>query len=116
MAGPVLGKNIKAFGAALAQADPAATVAALEADGKIALDLNGESMEISKDMVDVKISAKEGFAVAMENNVFTILTRQGNTGTGRRRTGKRTGIQGAADEKTERLRDDGQDPYLSVCR
>ncbi|MFR4019778.1 MAG: DUF5915 domain-containing protein, partial [Clostridia bacterium] len=35
--------------------------------------LNGESMEISKDMVDVKISAKEGFAVAMENNVFTIL-------------------------------------------
>lgn len=30
-------------------------------------------MEISKDMVDVKISAKEGFAVAMENNVFTIL-------------------------------------------
>ena len=24
-------------------------------------------------MVDVKISAKEGFAVAMENNVFTIL-------------------------------------------
>ena len=73
VAGPVLGKNIKAFGAALAQADPAATVAALEADGKIALDLNGESMEISKDMVDVKISAKEGFAVAMENNVFTIL-------------------------------------------
>ncbi|MFR8266929.1 MAG: isoleucine--tRNA ligase [Clostridia bacterium] len=73
VAGPVLGKNIKAFGAALAQADPAATVAALEADGKIALDLNGESMEISKDMIDVKISAKEGFAVAMENNVFTIL-------------------------------------------
>lgn len=73
VAGPVLGKNIKAFGAALAQADPAATVAALEADGKIALDLNGESMEISRDMVDVKISAKEGFAVAMENNVFTIL-------------------------------------------
>ncbi|MCE2603971.1 DUF5915 domain-containing protein, partial [Pseudomonas aeruginosa] len=25
------------------------------------------------DMVDTKISAKEGFAVAMENNVFTIL-------------------------------------------
>ena len=73
VAGPVLGKNIKAFGAALGQADPAETVAALDADGKITLDINGESMEISKDMVDVKISAKEGFAVAMENNVFTIL-------------------------------------------
>ena len=73
VAGPVLGKNIKAFGAALGQADPAETVAALDADGKITLDINGESMEISRDMVDVKISAKEGFAVAMENNVFTIL-------------------------------------------
>ena len=36
VAGPVLGKNIKAFGAALAQADPAADgCQALEADGKI---------------------------------------------------------------------------------
>ena len=37
------------------------------------MDLNGESIEITQDMVDVKISAKDGFAVAMENNVFTIL-------------------------------------------
>ena len=34
---------------------------------------NGEETEITKDLVDVRISAKEGFAVAMENNVFTIL-------------------------------------------
>ena len=73
VAGPVLGKNIKAFGAAMAKADPAATVAALEADGKITLELNGENVDITKDMVDVRITAKEGFAVAMENNVFTIL-------------------------------------------
>ena len=73
VAGPVLGKNIKAFGGALAKADAAATVAKLEADGKIEMELGGENVEISKDMVDVKISAKEGFAVAMENNVFTIL-------------------------------------------
>ena len=73
VAGPVLGKNIKAFGGALAKADAAATVAKLEADGSMTMDLNGENVEITKDMVDVKISAKEGFAVAMENNVFTIL-------------------------------------------
>jgi len=73
VAGPVLGKNIKAFGGALAKADAAATVSSLEADGKITMDLNGEDVEITADMVDVKISAKEGFAVAMENNVFTIL-------------------------------------------
>ncbi len=72
-AGPVLGSKIKAFGAALAKADPAKTVAALEADGKITMDLNGEAAEITKDFVDVRISAKEGFAVAMENNIFTIL-------------------------------------------
>ena len=73
VAGPVLGKNIKAFGAALAGADAAPTVAKLESEGKLILDINGEKTEISKEMVDVKISAKEGFAVAMENNVFTIL-------------------------------------------
>ncbi len=73
VAGPVLGKNIKAFGAALAEADAAPTVAKLESEGKLILDINGEKTEISKEMVDVKISAKEGFAVAMENNVFTIL-------------------------------------------
>ena len=32
-----------------------------------------EDINITPDMVDVKITAKEGFAVAMENNVFTIL-------------------------------------------
>ncbi len=73
VAGPVLGKNIKAFGQALAAAEPAETVSRLESEGKITMDIGGEPVEISKDMVDVKITAKEGFAVAMENNVFTIL-------------------------------------------
>ena len=45
----------------------------LEADGKTVLDMNGEPVEITREMVDVRIDAKEGFAVAMENNVFTIL-------------------------------------------
>ena len=73
VAGPMLGKNIKAFGGALAKADAAAAVAQLESEGKLVLDLNGENVEITPDMVDMRISAKEGFAVAMENNVFTIL-------------------------------------------
>ncbi|MCI7300563.1 MAG: isoleucine--tRNA ligase [Clostridiales Family XIII bacterium] len=73
VAGPMLGKNIKAFGGALAKADAASVVAEMEAKGRITLDLNGEATEITADMVDTKISAKEGFAVAMENNVFTIL-------------------------------------------
>lgn len=73
VAGPMLGKNIKAFGGALAKADAADVAGKLDADGKITLELNGEPVEITADMVDLRISAKEGFAVAMENNVFTIL-------------------------------------------
>ena len=48
-------------------------VAKLEVDGKIVMEIGGENVEITDEMVDVKISAKDGFAVAMENNVFTIL-------------------------------------------
>ncbi|QIB69181.1 isoleucine--tRNA ligase [Aminipila butyrica] len=73
VAGPVLGGKIKAFGGALAQADPAALVAKLEADGKATILMDGEDLIVEKEMVEVKISAKEGFSVAMENNVFTIL-------------------------------------------
>ena len=76
VAGPVLGAKIKAFGGALAKADPKAVVAALEADGKYVLELAGEPTEITRDFVDLKISAKDGFTVAMENNVFTILETQ----------------------------------------
>lgn len=72
VAGPVLGKKIKAFGAALAKEDAAAVVSRLE-EGTMTLNLDGEDFEIQKDFVDVRINAKEGFAVAMENNVFTIL-------------------------------------------
>ena len=45
----------------------------LEKEGKAQIDINGEVTEITRDFVDVRINAKEGFAVAMENNIFTIL-------------------------------------------
>ena len=73
VAGPVLGKNIKAFGATLAAADAAAVVAELEAGGKYVLKVGDDDMKIEKDFVDIRIDAKEGFAVAMENNLFVIL-------------------------------------------
>ena len=73
VAGPILGGKIKAFGGALAKADPAEMVAKLEAEGKVVLNIDGEDFDITSELVDVKISAKDGFAVAMENNVFTIL-------------------------------------------
>ena len=54
VAGPMLGKNIKAFGGALAKADAAAAVAQLESEGKLVLELNGENVDITPDMVDRK--------------------------------------------------------------
>ena len=73
VAGPVLGSKIKAFGKALNEVDARETVEELEREGKITLDLGGEDVEIEKDFVTVAISAKEGFDVAMENNLFVIL-------------------------------------------
>ncbi len=71
-AGPVLGKNIKEFGQKMAAADAKEIIAKL-ADGPISMELGGESFEITEEFLDVRISAKEGFVVGMENNVFTIL-------------------------------------------
>ncbi|MEG0829801.1 MAG: isoleucine--tRNA ligase [Anaerovoracaceae bacterium] len=73
VAGPILGGKIKAFGGALAKADPAIFVSALEKNEKATLLLDGEEFQVTQDMVEVKINAKDGFAVAMEDNVFTIL-------------------------------------------
>lgn len=73
VAGPVLGGAIKAFGGALAKEDPAEFNKKMEADGFVMMDLGGTETKIEKDFVDVRINAKEGFAVAMENNVFAIL-------------------------------------------
>lgn len=73
VAGPVLGKNIKAFGSAIAKENAEEFISELEQNGSVELDLNDEKIAVEKDFVDVKISAKEGFAVAMENNIFAIL-------------------------------------------
>ena len=69
VAGPVLGKNIKEFGQLLGKANPEDFV------GKdlVKITLGGEEFDITAEMIDIKINAKEGFAVAMENNIFTIL-------------------------------------------
>ncbi len=73
VAGPALGAKIKAFGGALAKIDPILIVDQLETNGEASLMIDGEEMIIAKDFIDIQISAKEGFTVAMENNVFTIL-------------------------------------------
>ena len=72
-AGPALGSKIKAFGGALAKVRPEDFLAELEKKGTVSIDIEGESVAIEREFVEVTIKAKEGFAVAMENNLFTIL-------------------------------------------
>lgn len=73
VAGPALGGHIKSFGKALSAVDPKEFTGTLDLEGFVDMELDGEVVKIEKDFVDVQIKAKEGFAVAMENNVFTIL-------------------------------------------
>ncbi|KNF08229.1 isoleucine--tRNA ligase IleS [Gottschalkia purinilytica] len=72
-AGPKLGSKIKIFGKALQSLDASSAVPKLENGETITLDLDGENFEITKDFVMINIIAKEGFNVAMENNLFVIL-------------------------------------------
>ncbi len=73
VAGPVLGKNVKLLGKALASVEASEVVAKLEADDSLVIELDGESLELRKDFIDIRISAKEGFNVQMFNNKFIIL-------------------------------------------
>ncbi len=73
VAGPKLGAKIKVFGKVLAGLNGSEVVPKLEAGEGITLDLDGENFEITKDLVQINISAKEGFTVEMENNLFVIL-------------------------------------------
>ncbi|MBS4534059.1 isoleucine--tRNA ligase [Clostridium sp. D2Q-14] len=73
VAGPKLGKNIKLFTKALNELDASEAVNKLESGETIVIDLDGEDFEVTKDFVDIRIEAKEGFNVSMENNLFVIL-------------------------------------------
>lgn len=71
--GPVLGAKMKLMAPALSKLDAAVYAPKLEAGEKITIDLDGEPMEIDKEFVMITIAAKEGFTVAMENNLFIII-------------------------------------------
>jgi isoleucyl-tRNA synthetase len=71
--GPVLGPKVKFYGKALAGLDASDAAVRLENGETITLDLDGEPFEASKENVLITITAKEGFNVATENNLFVIL-------------------------------------------
>ncbi len=72
--GPLLGKNMGAFGKALGLLNANEAAPKFDAGETITLDLgNGETFDATAEHVLVTIDSKEGFTVGMENNVFIIL-------------------------------------------
>jgi isoleucyl-tRNA synthetase len=62
--GPRVGKRMPALKKALAEADGAALLAAIEADGVVAIELDGETFALGADEIGVTLEAREGFAAA----------------------------------------------------
>jgi len=62
--GPKLGKKVQVAKAVLAKADAAALRAALALDGKVTLDLDGESFDLGPEEIEVVVEAAPGFAAA----------------------------------------------------
>lgn len=76
--GSVLGKKVNTFGKALATLDAHDTVTKLENGEKVVVNLDGEDFEFGEEYVLINISAKEGFNVSMQNNVFVLLDTELN--------------------------------------
>ena len=70
--GKVFGSNLKEYQEKLL-ALPLEDIKRLENNEAIKMEVNGENYEVTSEMVDIRISAKEGFNVGMENNNFVIL-------------------------------------------
>ena len=69
VAGPVFGPNIKKFAEELTNIS---FTSEEDFEGKT-MEIAGTTYELTKDMVEIRISAKEGFNVASANNIFVIL-------------------------------------------
>ncbi len=70
--GKVFGSNLKEYQEKLLSLS-LEDVKRLENNETIKMNVNGDDYEVTSDMVDIRISAKEGFNVGMENNNYVIL-------------------------------------------
>ena len=70
--GKVFGPLIKEFQTKL-EGLSAEEISTLQKGGTVQLEVGGEDKEVTLEMVDIRISSKEGFNVGMENNNFIIL-------------------------------------------
>ena len=70
--GRIFQSKVNDFGKYLANVDAKDFVSKVEKN-PIEIDLGGEKYEVTKDYLDIRISAKEGFDVEIDGNVFVVL-------------------------------------------
>ena len=68
-----MGSKIGEFKQALTQIDAKDMISKLDTDGAYKLDLSGESFDISREMLDMVIEAKKGFAAGLKGDLYVIL-------------------------------------------
>jgi len=72
--GPKFGRLTQGIREALAKTDPQEIAAAIESQGKFALFLEGQEVELTKEELKVRYVAKEGYTIASEDeNTVTIV-------------------------------------------
>jgi isoleucyl-tRNA synthetase len=72
--GPRLGKLMPAVKKLLAQVDGGTLLAQLEKDGKITLDVGGESVELDNEDIQVRLQAREGWSAAQGDHCVVVLS------------------------------------------
>lgn len=73
--GKVFGAKMKDFQESLAKLSQE-EISSLHKEQDITIEMNGESILVTPAMTDIRVEAKEGFYVAMENNLFVILNTE----------------------------------------
>ncbi|MGI6620481.1 MAG: isoleucine--tRNA ligase [Bacillota bacterium] len=73
VAGPKYGKDLRGIIAALGQLDAKEAVAALSREGALTVTVDGRELTLSREDIDIRMSAREGFAVEVQNDAFVVL-------------------------------------------
>jgi isoleucyl-tRNA synthetase len=76
--GPRLGKKLPALRKALGEAEPAALLRELEADGKLTLNLPDGPVTLDRDDIQVRLAAKPGWAAAQGRACVVVLNTELN--------------------------------------
>lgn len=72
LAGPVFGKKVGLFAKYLSDSNKSELINKLE-KSDLEIELNGENYKINSEYLDVRVSAKEGFDVQLENGIYVLL-------------------------------------------